>query len=135
MSPLRAFYNHDHPKPPHVDNPADSRIGDYRSRPVVTRELLDEPDNFQMSLALIFISLGRVVIETHSTSYTYYLPMGATTERAPFVFIIYFSLPFRHGTLTFKTHGRASRDYPVEGAPLPPCSWPKLTITSTPQIL
>ena len=62
MSPLRAFYNRDHPKPPHEDNPADSRIGDYRSRPVVTRELPDEPDNFQMSLALVFISLGRVVI-------------------------------------------------------------------------
>ena len=62
MSPLRAFNNHDHLKPPHEDNPADSRIEDYRSRPDVTRELPDEPDNYQMSPALVFMSLGRVVI-------------------------------------------------------------------------
>ena len=50
MSPRRAFKNHDHLKPPHEDNPADNRIKDYRSRPDVTRELPDEPDNYQMSL-------------------------------------------------------------------------------------
>ena len=76
MSPLRAFYNHDHPKPPHEDNPADSRIGDYRSRPVVTRELPDEPDNFQMSLALVFISLGRVVFNIPRRGRSSYHPEG-----------------------------------------------------------
>ena len=96
MSPLRAFYNRDHPKPLHEDNPADSRIGDYRSRPVVTRELPDEADNFQMSLALVFISpgrvvfvsLGRVVTETHSSSHTMILPVGVTPEDAPSTFVV-----------------------------------------------
>ena len=106
MSPLRAFYNRDHPKPPHEDNPADSRIEDYRSRPVVTRELSDEHDNFQMSLALVFISLGKVVIETPSTLHTHYLPVGATTEGAPSVFTIYSSSFFRHGLL-FPKHKAA----------------------------